>query len=93
MMCWLSEAGYQVIAPDLPGYGKSNGFTIEDYALENQTARLHELMKDLGIKSFDVAGSSMGGAYWRSQIPQGSPIYMLNVFLFRCVALLLSVPH
>lgn len=62
MMCRLSEAGYQVIAPDLPGYGKSNGFTIRDYALENQTARLHELMKDLGIKSFNVAGSSMGGA-------------------------------
>lgn len=62
LMCRLSEAGYQAIAPDLPGYGKSNGFTIRDYALENQTALLHELMQDLDIQSFDLAGSSMGGA-------------------------------
>jgi abhydrolase domain-containing protein 6 len=62
MMCRLSEVGYQAIAPDLPGYGNSNGFALSDYALENQTTLLHELMEKLGIKSFDVAGSSMGGA-------------------------------
>jgi abhydrolase domain-containing protein 6 len=62
IMCRLSEVGYRAIAPDLPGYGNSNGFTLRDYALENQTALLHELMEKLGIKSFDLAGSSMGGA-------------------------------
>jgi abhydrolase domain-containing protein 6 len=62
MMCRLSEAGYQAIAPDLPGYGNSNGFTLSDYALENQTTLLHKLMEKLRIKSFDLAGSSMGGA-------------------------------
>ncbi len=62
IMCRLSEVGYQAIAPDLPGYGNSNGFILRDYALENQTTLLHELMEKLGIKSFDLAGSSMGGA-------------------------------
>ncbi len=62
IMCRLSEKGYRAIAPDLPGYGNSNGFTLRDYALENQTTLLHELMEKLEIKSVNLAGSSMGGA-------------------------------
>ncbi len=62
MMCKLSTAGYQAIAPDLPGYGNSTGFATRDYALENQVTLLHEFTNQLGISSFDVAGSSMGGA-------------------------------
>ncbi|RUT02983.1 hypothetical protein DSM107010_61200 [Chroococcidiopsis cubana SAG 39.79] len=62
MMCQLSKAGYRAIAPDLPGYGNSTGFATRDYALENQVELLHQLTNQLGIRSFDVAGSSMGGA-------------------------------
>lgn len=62
MMCQLSEASYRVLAPDLPGYGNSTGFATRDYALENQVALLHQLTNQLGIRSFDMAGSSMGGA-------------------------------
>src|SRR3712207_6099557 len=57
MMCQLSLAGYQVITPDLPGYGKSTGFATKDYTLENQVALLHEFTNQLGIRSFDLAGS------------------------------------
>jgi abhydrolase domain-containing protein 6 len=35
---------------------------LRDYALENQATLLHEFIKGLRIKSFDLAGSSMGGA-------------------------------
>lgn len=62
MMCPLSEAGYQAIAPDLPGYGNSEGFTIKDYALENQVTLLHQWLDRVGVQSLDIAGSSMGGA-------------------------------
>lgn len=60
--CQLSQAGYQAIAPDLPGYGNSKNFPVQDYALENQTKLLHELTTKLEIQKFDLAGSSMGGA-------------------------------
>jgi pimeloyl-ACP methyl ester carboxylesterase len=61
MSCQLAKAGYRSIAPDLPGYGNSNGFTVKDYALEHQAALLHQFMERLGIQSFQIAGSSMGG--------------------------------
>jgi abhydrolase domain-containing protein 6 len=62
MMCQLSGMGYQAIAPDLPGYGNSKGFTIKDYALENQVTRLHQWLDQVGVQSLHIAGSSMGGA-------------------------------
>lgn len=62
IMCRLATAGYRAIAPDLPGYGNSQGFATETYALERQTALLHEFTQGMGIKTLDVAGSSMGGA-------------------------------
>lgn len=62
MLCLLSAAGYTAIAPDLPGYGKSADFPLADYQLENQTDRIRQLMEALGVHSFNLAGSSMGGA-------------------------------
>ncbi len=62
LLCLLSAAGYTAIAPDLPGYGKSTDFPLADYQLEHQADRIQQLMEALGIHSFDLAGSSMGGA-------------------------------
>ena len=62
MACYLSRAGYWVIAPDLPGYGKSVHFPIVDYKLENQVGILYQFTGVLNIQKFDIAGSSMGGA-------------------------------
>lgn len=61
LLCLLSAAGYTAIAPDLPGYGQSLQFSITDYSLERQVARLRQFMDALGIAHFDLAGSSMGG--------------------------------
>ncbi len=60
--CELSAAGFMVIAPDLPGYGKSTHFLIEDYRLENQVILLHRFAVALGLHKIHIAGSSMGGA-------------------------------
>ena len=62
MMCLIAIAGHEVIAPDLPGFGQSAGFPVSVYRLENQVDSLRAFLSDLGIRDFDLAGNSMGGA-------------------------------
>ena len=61
LACLLEDVGYSVIAPDLPGYGKSIGFPLPDYRLENQVRLLHQFLGVLNIRLYHVGGSSMGG--------------------------------
>jgi len=58
----LALRGHKVIVPDLPGYGRSTGFELSNYRLEQQVQSLHTFIRGLGIKQLDVAGNSMGGA-------------------------------
>lgn len=62
LLCLLADAGYTAIAVDLPGYGKSAGYTLPDYRLDRQAQLLREFTYRLGIARLDIAGSSMGGA-------------------------------
>jgi len=58
----LVNAGFRVILVDQPGLGRSE-IPPKPYAftVENQAARVLELMDRIGIKRFDVVGSSQGG--------------------------------
>lgn len=52
---------YNIIVPDLLGYGRSSYASDGDYSFETQSARLYRLLDNLGITKFILIGHSMGG--------------------------------
>ncbi len=62
LACRLAGKGYSVVAADLPGYGKSTGFSLDEYRLEREVENLRALTETLGLTQVDIAGNSMGGA-------------------------------
>jgi abhydrolase domain-containing protein 6 len=52
---------YHVVAPDLPGFGKSSRISSENYNQVMQAERLDKFIQAIGIKKFHIAGNSMGG--------------------------------
>lgn len=64
---------FRVIAPDLPGFGKSTADPALDYSIDSQVDRVHRLVERLGLAAFHLGGSSMGGAIaaiYASRYPQ-----------------------
>ena len=58
----LAEAGFRVIAPDLLGYGYSGKPKQLDYTITRQSEMVVSFMRQLGIDSAVLVGSSYGGA-------------------------------
>ncbi len=56
----LSDAGYWVLAVDLPGFGESSRW-IEDYSIRAQADALLAYLKARDITRFHLVGWSMGG--------------------------------
>lgn len=52
---------YNIIAPDLLGYGRSSEALDTDYCFHKQIIRLYQLMDSLDIRKFTLIGHSMGG--------------------------------
>lgn len=52
---------FRVIAPDLPGFGRSEAPLAHDYALKGQSAWLCAFLDHLGVDAAALAGNSMGG--------------------------------
>lgn len=57
----LAEAGFRVIALDLPGYGDSDKPSHLDYDSESGARFLFDFTEKLGIERLSVVGSSAGG--------------------------------
>ena len=58
----LAEAGFRVIAPDLPGYGYSDKPNDGRYTINAQAHAVLRLMDRLGIEKATIVGASYGGA-------------------------------
>ncbi|MBB3045986.1 pimeloyl-ACP methyl ester carboxylesterase [Litorivivens lipolytica] len=58
----LMHREFRILAPDLPGFGNSTFRVDSDYRVETQAERMAEWLKQLGVASAFIAGSSMGGA-------------------------------
>jgi len=56
----LTERGYRVIAPDLPGFGYSDAY-VPDYANRTHARYISDLLDELHIDSAHFVGFSMGG--------------------------------
>jgi pimeloyl-ACP methyl ester carboxylesterase len=52
---------YHVVAVDLPGFGESTKRQEASYTIAAQVERLDKIAEALSLKSFHVAGNSMGG--------------------------------
>lgn len=51
--------GFQVVIPDLPGFGQSA--VVETYKLADLAEAYHQLMRSEGVTKYAVFGHSMGG--------------------------------
>lgn len=58
----LAENGFNVIAPDLLGFGYSEKPVWFDYSIQSQARMIARLMNRLGIGQATIVGSSYGGA-------------------------------
>jgi pimeloyl-ACP methyl ester carboxylesterase len=56
-----SLQSFNVVAPDLMGYGCSSNAPDEDYSFSSQIQRLYKLIDELGLAEFVLVGHSMGG--------------------------------
>nr|AID57596.1 alpha/beta hydrolase [uncultured bacterium] len=52
---------YQVVAPDLPGLGRSSRRSSADYDIERQATRMAELIRKLELGQVHIAGLGIGG--------------------------------
>lgn len=53
---------YEVIIPDLPGFGESTRDMTLSYDIASQVQRLKAFVQKMDLESFHLAGHSMGGA-------------------------------
>jgi len=62
LMEYFSDRGYYTVALDLPGYGKSSGYPLSVYTIDNQVLLLKEFIEKTGLKKINIAGNSLGCA-------------------------------
>lgn len=57
----LQSLDYNLVAPDLVGYGKSSAAQNDDYSLASHILRLKRVVSRLGVAQLTLVGHSLGG--------------------------------
>ena len=57
----LNKAGFDVVAPSLPGYGFSSYTDKPGFKVEQHAETMHKLMQRLGYQEYVVQGGDWGG--------------------------------
>ena len=58
---YLADAGYRVIAPDMPGSGESDKPSHLEYDPDSAAEFVYDFTQELGIEKLSLVGSSAGG--------------------------------
>jgi magnesium chelatase accessory protein len=58
---WALRKEYRLWAPDLPGHGDSEGWSLERYSIQSYVDYAAAFCEKLGIQPYAVIGHSMGG--------------------------------
>jgi len=58
---YLTNAGFRVYLPDLPGYGRSDKPADFSYSVPDEAEAVVDFFDALGLKQVDLGGWSMGG--------------------------------
>ena len=67
------SGSHRLILPDLPGFGENSRRESANYDVPSQVKRLNRFVEVLGLKSFHLVGSSMGGyiaGFYASEYPE-----------------------
>jgi len=72
---------YHVVAMDLPGHGQSSKKLDLRYDIDDQVGYVHEILQELKLQTFHLAGNSMGGAI-SSLYAATYPEEVLSLWLF-----------
>ena len=57
----LADAGYHVIAPDMPGSGESDKLSHLEYDPNSAAEFVYDFTQELGVEKLSLVGSSAGG--------------------------------
>ncbi|MBI2049835.1 MAG: alpha/beta hydrolase [Candidatus Staskawiczbacteria bacterium] len=78
----VSEKGFKVIIPDMPGFGKSE-IPKTPWDINNYVSWLEELIKVLNLQSYYLLGHSFGGAV-AVKVVVDAPQKINKLFLVSC---------
>lgn len=86
----LLKQNFRIIAPDLPGFGRTGYLPAAHYTLDKQIARLRDFVETLKLDQFHLIGNSLGG-YLAAAFAATYTRRVLSLALFNAAGV--DMPH